>query len=169
MRWSSPSAVEKLALAGVDQDGYVLDEVMQVRRDTKAAKRLLVRLLKKQGLAPKRIVTDKLRSYGAAKRDVMPAVEHRSHKSLNNRAENSHLLAAKTRTSDAGLTIRRRLATIYHGVFSGQKSFHPVAPQALRPRNPHSSDLRHGAVEGRDRHSSLSLTEGASSALSQTT
>jgi len=56
----------------VDQDGYVLDEIVQTRRDTKAAKRLLIRLLKKQGLAPKRIVTDKLRSYGAAKRDVMP-------------------------------------------------------------------------------------------------
>lgn len=75
----------------VDQDGYVLDEIVQVRRDTKAAKRLLIRLLKKQGLAPKKIVTDKLRSYGAAKRDVMPAIEHRSHKGLNNRAENSHL------------------------------------------------------------------------------
>lgn len=75
----------------VDQDGYVLDEIVQSRRDTKAAKRLLIRLLKKQGLAPKRIITDKLRSYGAAKRDVMPAVEHGSHKGLNNRAENSHL------------------------------------------------------------------------------
>ncbi|NEI67811.1 hypothetical protein GR243_39775, partial [Rhizobium leguminosarum] len=42
-----------------------------------------VRLLKKQGLTPKRIVTDKLRSYGAARREVMPAVEHRSHKGLN--------------------------------------------------------------------------------------
>ncbi|MEY9381581.1 putative transposase [Rhizobium leguminosarum] len=75
----------------VDQDGYVLDEIVQTRRDTKAAKRLLVRLLKKQGLSPKRIITDKLRSYGAAKRDVMPAVEHRSQKGLNNRAENSHV------------------------------------------------------------------------------
>ncbi|TBC13112.1 IS6 family transposase (plasmid) [Rhizobium ruizarguesonis] len=75
----------------VDQDGYVLDEIVQPRRDTKAAKRLLVRLLKKQGLSPKRIVTDKLRSYGAAKRDVMSGVEHRSHKGLNNRAENSHV------------------------------------------------------------------------------
>jgi putative transposase len=75
----------------VDQDGYVLDEIVQARRDTKAARRLLVRLLKKQGLMPKRIVTDKLRSYGAARRNVMPAVEHRSHKGLNNRAENSHL------------------------------------------------------------------------------
>lgn len=75
----------------VDQHGYVLDEIVQTRRDTKAAKRLLIRLLRKQGLMPKRIVTDKLRSYGAAKREVMPDVEHRSHKGLNNRAENSHL------------------------------------------------------------------------------
>jgi putative transposase len=75
----------------IDQDGYVLDEIVQARCDTKAAKRLLTRLLRKQGCRPKRIVTDKLRSYGAAKRTVMPDVEHRSHKGLNNRAENSHV------------------------------------------------------------------------------
>jgi putative transposase len=75
----------------VDQDGYVLDEIVQSRRDTRAAKRLLIRLLKKAGMPPKRIITDKLRSYGAAKREVMSAVEHRSHKGLNNRAGNSHL------------------------------------------------------------------------------
>lgn len=75
----------------VDQHSYVLDEIVRSRRDTKAAKRLLVRLLKKQGRPPKRIITDKLRSNGAAERDVMPTVEHRSHKGLNNCAENSHL------------------------------------------------------------------------------
>ncbi|RUM95390.1 IS6 family transposase [Pseudaminobacter arsenicus] len=75
----------------VDQDGYVLDEILQTRRNTKAAKHLLIRLMKKQGYLPKRIVTDKLRSYSAARRQVMPTVEHRSHKGLNNRAENSHL------------------------------------------------------------------------------
>ncbi len=75
----------------VDQDGYVLDEIVQTRRNTKAAKRLLKRLLKKQGLAPKRMITDKLGSYGAANRQIMPGVEHRSHKGLNNRAENSHV------------------------------------------------------------------------------
>ena len=69
----------------------VLDEIVQTRRDTTAAERLLVRLLKKQDLMPKRIITDKLRSYAAAKREVMPSVEHRSHKGLNNRAENSHV------------------------------------------------------------------------------
>ncbi|MEZ5805850.1 MAG: IS6 family transposase, partial [Rhizobiaceae bacterium] len=75
----------------VDQDGYVLDEIVQCRRNAKAARRLLTRLLKKQGIAPKRMISDKLRSYGAAKRQVMPRVEHRSHKGLNNRAENSHV------------------------------------------------------------------------------
>ena len=75
----------------VDQDGYVLDEVIQTRRNTKAAKRLLKRLLRKQGGPPRRMITDKLGSYAAAQRQVMPQVEHRSHKGLNNRAENSHL------------------------------------------------------------------------------
>jgi putative transposase len=75
----------------VDQDGYILDEIVQSRRNTKAVKRLLIRLMKKQRCLPKRIVMDKLRFYGAARRQVMPAIEHRSHKGLNNRAENSHL------------------------------------------------------------------------------
>ncbi|WP_134500608.1 IS6 family transposase [Microvirga pakistanensis] len=79
----------------VDQDGYVLDEIVQSHRNTKAAKRLLIRLMKKQGMVPKRIITDKLPSYGAARRKVMPRVEHRSHKGLNNRAENSHLSLRK--------------------------------------------------------------------------
>src|SRR3954454_12913820 len=56
----------------VDQDGYVLDEIVQTRRDTKAAKRLFRKLMKKQGQAPRVLITDKLRSYGAAKREVMP-------------------------------------------------------------------------------------------------
>ena len=46
-----------------------------------------MRLLKKQGMVPKRMITDKFRSYGAARRQVIPAVEHRPHKGLNNRAE----------------------------------------------------------------------------------
>jgi putative transposase len=60
------------------------------RRNAKAAKRLLRKLLKKQGMAPRVMITDKLASYAAAKRVVMPGVEHRQHKGLNNRAENSH-------------------------------------------------------------------------------
>jgi putative transposase len=57
---------------------------------TKAAKRLLRKLRRKQGRAPRVLITDKLRSYVAAKRETMPGVEHRQHKGLNNRAEISH-------------------------------------------------------------------------------
>src|SRR3954464_8934203 len=74
----------------VDQDGFVLDVLVQSRRDKKAAKRLLRKLLKRQTRVPRVIVTDKLASYSAAKDEVMPSVEHRRHKGLNNRAENSH-------------------------------------------------------------------------------
>src|SRR5690349_10945766 len=74
----------------VDQDGLVLDVLVQSRRDKRAAKRLLRKLLKKQRRPPRVMVTDKLASYPAAKRELMPGVEHRRHKGLNNRAENSH-------------------------------------------------------------------------------
>jgi putative transposase len=74
----------------VDQQGFVLDALVQSRRNTRAARRLLRKLLKKQGRAPQVMITDKLGSYGAAKRNIMPGVEHRQHKGLNNRAENSH-------------------------------------------------------------------------------
>ncbi|MFD7477027.1 IS6 family transposase [Streptomyces sp. NPDC059837] len=74
----------------VDQDGNVLDILVQNRRDKAAARRFLRRLMKKTRSVPRVVVTDEFRSYGAAHREVMPSVEHRSHKALNNRAENSH-------------------------------------------------------------------------------
>src|ERR687894_496649 len=74
----------------VDQTGMVLDVLVQSRRDKRAAKRLLRKLLKRQGRAPRVMITDKLASYGAAKKELMPGVEHRRHQGLNNRAENSH-------------------------------------------------------------------------------
>ncbi|MFD0208660.1 IS6 family transposase [Streptomyces hirsutus] len=81
---------QKYLWRAVDQDGNVLDILAQDRRDTAAARRFFCRLMKKTCSAPRVVVTDKLRSYGAAHREVMPSVEHRSHKGLNNRAENSH-------------------------------------------------------------------------------
>jgi putative transposase len=75
----------------VDADGYVLDALIQSRQDKTAALRLMRKLLKGQCVAPRVIITDKLRSYNATRREIMPGVEHRSHKGLNNRAENSHL------------------------------------------------------------------------------
>ncbi|MFF9569878.1 IS6 family transposase [Streptomyces sp. NPDC014685] len=74
----------------VDADGTVLDILVQGRRDTTAARRFFRRLMKKTCSVPRVIVTDKLRSYHAAHREVIPSAEHRSHKGLNNRAENSH-------------------------------------------------------------------------------
>src|SRR5215213_6981783 len=74
----------------VDQTGMVLDVLVQSRRDKSAAKRLLRKLLKRQCRAPRVMITDKLGSYGAAKREIMPGIEHRQHEGLNNRAENSH-------------------------------------------------------------------------------
>src|SRR5215213_10065679 len=68
----------------------VLDVLVQSRRDKRAAERLLRKLLKRQCRAPRVMVTDKLASYGAARREVIPGVEHRRHKGLNNRAESSH-------------------------------------------------------------------------------
>ena len=66
----------------VDQDGVVLDVLLQSRRDKRAAKRLLRKLLKRQTRVPRVMVTDKLASYGAARGEVMPSVEHRRHKGL---------------------------------------------------------------------------------------
>ena len=75
----------------VDQDGFVvIDVLVQSRCNTKAAKSLMRKLLNGQGQAPRVMITDKLGPYGAAKRDIVPGVEHRSRRGLNNRAENSH-------------------------------------------------------------------------------
>ncbi|MCX4784556.1 IS6 family transposase [Streptomyces sp. NBC_01264] len=83
------NGVHKYLWRAVDAHGNVLD-IVQNRRDKAAARRFFRRLLTSTGRVPRVIVTDRLKSYGAAHREVMPSVEHRSHKGLNNRAENSH-------------------------------------------------------------------------------
>jgi len=74
----------------VDQDGNVLDILVQSRRNAKAARRLFRKLLKSLQYTPRVIVTDKLKSYAAAKREILPHTEHRQSRYLNNRAEVSH-------------------------------------------------------------------------------
>jgi transposase-like protein len=74
----------------VDNEGEVPDFLVQGRRNTKAARRLMKKLLKKQGFAPSRIVTDKLRSYPSAFRAIGLVAEHDRSLRANNRAENSH-------------------------------------------------------------------------------
>ncbi len=74
----------------VDQDGDVLDILVQRHRDKKAAKNFLRKLLKRLRYVPNVIITDKLRSYSAAKAEMLPGVKHCRDKWQNNRAENSH-------------------------------------------------------------------------------
>jgi putative transposase len=74
----------------VDQDGNILDILVQRRRDKHAAKTFFRKLLKGCWYVPRVIITDKLKSYGTAEREIMPSVGHRQHRYLNNRAENSH-------------------------------------------------------------------------------
>jgi putative transposase len=95
-----------------DQHGRVLDVLVQSRRDKRAAKRLLRRLLKKQGRPPRVLITDKLASYPAAKGELLPGVEHRRHKGLNNRAENSHQPTPAPRTPDEAVQARRPSAAV---------------------------------------------------------
>lgn len=119
----------------VDQHGIVLDLLVQSRRDTTAAKRLLHKLPKKQGIAPRVMITDKLASYGAAKREVMPRVEHRQHKGLNNRAENSHQPTRR----------RERIMKRFKSAGQAQRflSVHDqVANLFRRPANSNAADRR---------------------------
>ena len=91
MKWCSQSTgVQYYLWRAVDAEGNVLDVLLQRQRDTKVAERFFRKLLKKQGFVPRVIVTDKLKSYAAAKKQVMKRVEHRAHKGLNNLCENSH-------------------------------------------------------------------------------
>lgn len=84
------NGVQHYLWRAVDQDGVVLDILVQSRRNTKAAKRFFRKLLKGLRYVPRVVVTDQLKSYAAAKRQIIPHVEHRQSRHLNNRAENSH-------------------------------------------------------------------------------
>lgn len=146
-------------------------ERLSSRRDrpnpprSKTATRLLVRLLKKKGLAPNRIITDKLRLYGAARRDVMPGVGHRSHKGLYNRAENSHM----------PLRIRVRVMQGFRSAGGSQRfisvfsSVRNLFMPPHHPRHPHSSHPRNSALERRDRRNCVSSSANGLSGIRRTT
>jgi putative transposase len=95
----------------VDQDGEVVDVFLQAKRDGAAAKRFFKRLLQSHGGEPRKIVTDKLRSYGVAQRELMSDVIHDSSQYANNRAEQSHEL---TRVRERGMrgTASRRCKSV---------------------------------------------------------
>ena len=108
----------------VDQNGIVLDVLVQRRRDTRAAQRLMKRLLKSAVTLPRVMITDKLRSYGAARAKMGLQVEHRQHKGLNNRAENSHQPTRRrerimkrfksARQAQRFLTVHDQVANLFH-------------------------------------------------------
>ncbi len=75
----------------IDQNGEILDVLVQAKRDKKAALKLMRKLIKKSGLAPRTIVTDKLRSYAAAFRDLGLTARHHQARWKNNRIEGSHV------------------------------------------------------------------------------
>jgi putative transposase len=84
------NGVQQYLWRAVDQDGNVLDILVQSRRDKAAATKFLRTLLKGRTYVPRVVLTDKLASDGAARRAVLPSVEHRQHQRRNNRAENAH-------------------------------------------------------------------------------
>tara|TARA_R110002073_G_scaffold119379_5_gene260603 strand:- start:5779 stop:6228 length:450 start_codon:yes stop_codon:yes gene_type:complete len=84
----------------IDQDGEVVDILLQARRDGKAAKRFFKRFLNKCRNEPRKIVTDKLRSYGVAHRELVPDSIHDTSQYANNRAELSH---QPTRAREQGM------------------------------------------------------------------
>jgi putative transposase len=103
----------------VDQEGFVLYVLVQSRRDRKAVKRLFPKFLKKQGRAPRVLITDKLRSYAAAKQEIMPGVEHRPHQGLNNRAENFHRPTRRREQITKRFKLSRQVQRLFYEWIAG--------------------------------------------------
>jgi putative transposase len=118
----------------VDQDGEVLDILVQSRRNRKAAKRFFRKLLKAYCYVPRSITTDKLKSYAAAKNEVMVSVLHRQDKGLNNRAENSHQPTRERERRMRGFKSAKH-AQQFLAIFSVIGTFFRVGRHLLRARN----------------------------------
>jgi putative transposase len=91
----------------VDQDGDVVDVFLQAKRDGAAAKRFFKRLLRSHGEEPRKIVTDKLRCYGVAHRELMPETIHSTKQYENNRAEQPHEATRVRERGMCGAAFRR--------------------------------------------------------------
>jgi putative transposase len=128
----------------VDQNGTVLDILVQSRRNAKAAKRFFRKLLRGLQYVPRVIVTDKLKSYAAAKRQTLPGVEHRQSRYLNNRAEVSHQPTRRRERQMQRFRSPKRASVFYPPTAGSITTFSSVAILSL-PTNivplvmPHSA------------------------------
>jgi putative transposase len=106
----------------IDQNGVVLEVLVQKRRTTKAARRFIRKLLSGQGAVPRVMVTDRLGSYGAANREIgLTVCDHHQHKGLNNRAGNSHQPIRRRERSMKRFKSARRLqrfASIHDPIYN---------------------------------------------------
>ncbi len=128
----------------VDQDGEVVDVFLQAKRDGAAAKRFFKRLLRSHGGEPRKIVTDKLRSYGVAHRELIRETIHRTQQYENNRAEQSH---EATRVRERGM---RKFKSVGHaqrflGTHAAVSNLFNLARHLVRAK--HYRDLRVSAFE----------------------
>ena len=106
----------------VDQDGDVLDILVQSRRNRRAAVRFFLKLLERQGCVPRELITAKLRSYQAACRDVLPSVVHCTDRYANNRGRGIASSHPPARAPDAALQVARSAATLRVGPRRGAES-----------------------------------------------
>ncbi len=168
------NGVQHYLWRAMDQRGTCLGVLVTRRRDTHAARKFLRRLLKSPEYTPRVLITDKLRSYGAAKREVMASVEYRQSKYLNNRAENS-----RQRTRLREYAMRRfaspghasRFCAVHDPVYQHfrppqhqldatayrdtlTRPSHHLEPNHRRPAEPGA--LNCGLKPARDRHSRTS-------------
>jgi putative transposase len=155
-RWHLDEMVVRIAgermylWRAVDHEGEVLDMLVQRRRDSRAALRLMRKLLKKQGFAPKLLITDKLRSYAAAFRRLRLTCPHEQGLRMNNRAENSHQAVRrrehKMQRFKSACSAQRFLSmhAAVHNTFNLQR--HLVSRSTLRVFRAEAADQWRNAV-----------------------
>jgi putative transposase len=134
----------------VDSEGEILDILLQPRRDKAAALKLMRRLLRKHGYAPSVLVTDKLLSYGAARRELGLSAHHEQGLRKNNRAENSHQVVRRRERKMQGFKSpgsAQQFLSIHsavHNTFNLQR--HPISRRTLRLFRAEATDLWHTAT-----------------------
>ena len=141
-RWHLDEMVVRIAgkrmylWRAVDHEGEILDVLVQRRRDRRAAIKLMRKLLRKQGFAPKMVVTDKLRSYGSAFHQIGLACHHEQGLRKNNRAENSHQVVRRRERKMQRFKSARsaqRFLSVYSAVFNNfNLQRHLVSRSTLR-------------------------------------